>query len=408
MTTKPIYYFWSFILAIFTLLGFLLLYFRTTQGLLVTNLNNITGWGLWVSFYVFFIGLSVGSYLIFSLGYVLEIEKYKSVGRLALYSSLISLITGFMFIFIDIGHMGRFWTVFLNRNKTSVLSWELQLYVVYLIVIFMQLWFLLRKDIISHLIKGNRSDNLLVRLVLNNKYDFSGVNWDLDLQKIKRIGYVGIPLAIAVHGGTGAIFAVLKARSFWNTGLFPVVFLVSALVSGFALQIFLSSLLKKKNIDLIRSLYKVLMILIVFDLLLFISQFIVSIYSELPAQTSIIKILTTGAFSNLFWLGQIGAGILVPVIIFIFQNNGRLLFYTIGSLSSLIGVFITRMNLIIPQLTIPVLAGLVEAYESNRVTTMYKPSSAEWLFSIAILLFSVILFIYGLHLLPITADKRYE
>ena len=352
MTNRPVYYLWSFLLILFTVIGFLILYFRTTQGLIITNLNNIIGWGLWVSFYIFFIGLSMGCYLIFSLGYVLDFKKFKSLGPLALYSALICLITGFLFILIDIGHMGRFWTVFINRNTTSILSWELHLYVVYLLIIIIQLWFLLRKDILNHLYKS-RKESFFTKILLQNR-ELSSFNWERDSTIIKNIGYIGIPLAIAVHGGTGAIFAVIKARSFWNTGLFPIVFLVSASVSGVALQIFLLTLFKRGKKNLIKSLYNVLLILILFDLVLFLSQFIVGIYSDLPGQTSILQILTTGSFSKLFWLGQIGVGIFIPLLIFFLDFNKYTLAYMVGALSSLIGVFVTRMNLVIPQLPIPV------------------------------------------------------
>ncbi|KJS21248.1 MAG: hypothetical protein VR72_11545 [Clostridiaceae bacterium BRH_c20a] len=402
MTNRPVYYLWSFLLILFTVIGFLILYFRTTQGLIITNLNNIIGWGLWVSFYIFFIGLSMGCYLIFSLGYVLDFKKFKSLGPLALYSALICLITGFLFILIDIGHMGRFWTVFINRNTTSILSWELHLYVVYLLIIIIQLWFLLRKDILNHLYKS-RKESFFTKILLQNR-ELSSFNWERDSTIIKNIGYIGIPLAIAVHGGTGAIFAVIKARSFWNTGLFPIVFLVSASVSGVALQIFLLTLFKRGKKNLIKSLYNVLLILILFDLVLFLSQFIVGIYSDLPGQTSILQILTTGSFSKLFWLGQIGVGIFIPLLIFFLDFNKYTLAYMVGALSSLIGVFVTRMNLVIPQLTIPVLNGLVEAYESARVTNVYIPSTIEWIFSFGILLFSTLIFLYGLYLLPIFSD----
>jgi len=307
---------------------------------------------------------------------------------------------------IDIGHMGRFWTVFINRNTTSVLSWELHLYVIYFLIITTQLWFLFRKDLITYLYQSKK-ENFFAKILLKNK-GISSFNWDKDSTTIKNIGYLGIPLAIAVHGGTGAIFAVIKARSFWNTGLFPIVFLVSALVSGIALQIFLFTLLKKGKKELIKSLYNVLLILILFDLILFLSQFIVGIYSDLPDQTSILQILTTGSFSKLFWLGQIGAGIFIPSLIFFLDFNKYTVAYLIGALSSLIGVFVTRMNLVIPQLTIPVLNGLVEAYESTRVTTVYIPSTIEWIFSFGILLFSAIIFLYGLYLLPIFSETSQD
>ena len=53
-----------------------------------------------------------------------------------------------------------------------------------------------------------------------------------DEKVVKVLGAIGIPLAILFHGGVGALFGVISARPAWNSGLFPLLFLVSALVSG--------------------------------------------------------------------------------------------------------------------------------------------------------------------------------
>ena len=52
------------------------------------------------------------------------------------------------------------------------------------------------------------------------------------------LGILGIPAAIIVHGGVGTIFAVAKARPNWLGGVFPLLFIVSALTSGGALLTF--------------------------------------------------------------------------------------------------------------------------------------------------------------------------
>ena len=55
------------------------------------------------------------------------------------------------------------------------------------------------------------------------------------------LGILGIPAAVMVHGGVGTIFAVAKARPNWLGGLFPLLFIVSALTSGGALLTFLTA-----------------------------------------------------------------------------------------------------------------------------------------------------------------------
>jgi Ni/Fe-hydrogenase subunit HybB-like protein len=58
-----------------------------------------------------------------------------------------------------------------------------------------------------------------------------------DAKKTKFFGLIGIPLALLVHGYTGFILALGKARVLWNTAIMPPIFLISAMVSGIALMI---------------------------------------------------------------------------------------------------------------------------------------------------------------------------
>jgi molybdopterin-containing oxidoreductase family membrane subunit len=52
-----------------------------------------------------------------------------------------------------------------------------------------------------------------------------------------------------VHKGTGAIFAVVKARPYWYSPIVPVIFLVSALVSGAGLMTFLYAFFGDRTFD---------------------------------------------------------------------------------------------------------------------------------------------------------------
>src|SRR4030067_666036 len=119
------------ILAYWTLLGVVVVvgiaatYIRTVQGLQVTNLNSLVPWGLWVAFYIYFIGLSAGSFLISTMIYVFGLKRFEPIGRIALFAAFIALSTGLVFILIDLGHMERFWTVFVNRSSTSILECEI-------------------------------------------------------------------------------------------------------------------------------------------------------------------------------------------------------------------------------------------------------------------------------------------
>ena len=52
---------------------------------------------------------------------------------------------------------------------------------------------------------------------------------------IAVLAAVGIPMACILHGYVGFIFGSVKANALWMSPLMPVIFIMSAVVSGIAL-----------------------------------------------------------------------------------------------------------------------------------------------------------------------------
>ncbi len=125
---KPIHYsYWILLLCLLPVgLGFL--GYRYAEGLLTTNMGNMVSWGLWISLYILFIGLSAGSFLLSTLIFVFNVKQYERIGRLALYSAMICLIIALLFVSADLGHAERFWKVFTTAAVSSVLWWEIMFY----------------------------------------------------------------------------------------------------------------------------------------------------------------------------------------------------------------------------------------------------------------------------------------
>ena len=135
------------LLAIITLVGLPALYYRLREGLGVTHLGSVVPWGVWVAFYIYFIGLSAGSFLLSTLVFVFKSENLEPVGRIAVLQAFFCLITGLVFIFIDLGHWERFWHAMVYPQFNSVLAWEIWFYNIYIIVLLVELWLLMRSDL---------------------------------------------------------------------------------------------------------------------------------------------------------------------------------------------------------------------------------------------------------------------
>ncbi|MFT9496985.1 MULTISPECIES: NrfD/PsrC family molybdoenzyme membrane anchor subunit [Bacillota] len=387
---------WWLVFSILVLIAFLLMYIRINQGLSFTNLNNLVGWGLWVTFYVYFLGISVGLFLSYGLIEIFNLEKYRDLGRVALYSSMVSLLVGLFFILIDIGHLGRFWTVFINRNLTSVLSWELHLYVLYFLVIAV----LLFMDNLPSYWKPTDDTKMIKWLSKNRK------------SIIKYITYFGIPLAIAVHGGTGALFAVVKARAFWNSAIFPVIFLTSATLSGISAIIFFIGFFKrlKYSIGSLRSLSRIFFILLIFDNFLVLLQLFINYYSDINDRVAFINLIFLGDYSKSFWIGQIGIGVILTVLLFCiyFYSDQKFLYLWLSSITCLIGIWFIRMNFIAPTLSVPLIDGLAENMYRSNESFKYTPSIMEWIYSYFIIISGTIIYIFGINRIPNVRDALFR
>ncbi|OIJ13819.1 hypothetical protein BKP35_08565 [Anaerobacillus arseniciselenatis] len=381
---------WWGVFSLLAIATFFFMYFRINQGLTFTNLNNIVGWGLWVTFYVYFLGISVGLFLFYGVCNIFNIAKFRNLALIALYSSFITLIVGLFFIFIDIGHLGRFWTVFINRNVSSVLSWELHLYVIYMVTVALLLVF----------------ENLGIEKKYSNTESIISTWCNENKEKvIKYLTYLGIPLAIAVHGGTGALFAVIKARVFWNSAIFPVIFLISALLSGIAAIIFLLGCFHNVNLktQYIKKLSNIFIIVIVLDVFVVMTQLFVHYYSDINESIAVIHLLFYGEYAKSFWIGQIGIGIILTLILFaIYRMNtkGRFWILWLSSISCLIGIWFIRMNFITPTLSVPLIEGLSENIYGIE-STNYVPSLMEWIYSLFIIISGFIVYLFGVSHIPI-------
>ncbi|MBC7353802.1 MAG: polysulfide reductase NrfD, partial [Thermogutta sp.] len=57
---------------------------RLWHGHHAANYGSYVVWGLWVSAYIYFIGLSAGAFLLSSLIYVFDFKQLENLGRLSL------------------------------------------------------------------------------------------------------------------------------------------------------------------------------------------------------------------------------------------------------------------------------------------------------------------------------------
>ncbi len=406
--------FYYIVLLLLVILGSGAIAQRFMEGMSVTNLTSYSSWGLWVVLYIFFIGLSAGSFLLSTMIYVFKMDSLEKVGRIALSSAFFSLVAGLLFIFIDLGHPERFWHTLVYRNMSSVLEWEIHFYLAYIVLVLGELWLVMRNDLSALIAKYSGMKQRIVKILslgyrtsdneeVRIKQSETGKRW------VKILGIIGIPLALGVHGGTGSIFAVVIAKPHWNSGIIPIIFIVSALVSGTALVTFIYAFFSKNDSEksrVLNSLSSLLIMFIVFDLLLVLSEFLIGLYSGIPGEVHSLQQVIGGTYGYIFWIGQIGLGALVPISLIVLSNKrNSTVLKGLAGLSTVFGIIAVRINLVLPAYMEVQIPGLDTAYIDPRLVYEYFPSSIEFISSIGIIAFVVFLFSVTWELLPIS-DKE--
>jgi Ni/Fe-hydrogenase subunit HybB-like protein len=271
------------------------------------NINHQEAFGLFIAIYFYLTGLSAGSFILSTLSYGFGMEQYKPLGKVGIVLATGLLVIAPLFLLFHIGAPYRAWHLFVYLNWASPITWGSFLLVLYPIncIIYAYLMF-----------KGN-------------------------LKLTRLFGFIGIPLAISVHGYTGFILAFGKARALWNTALMPILFLTSAIVSGIALMILVCILAgrffsKEKTIFLVGC-----------DLL------VLSI-SHSDAQ-AVFHLLLGGNFSFLFLIVENLLGKILPFILLIVPRFRNLVTVTIASILVVVGIFFMRYVVVLAGEFIPLL-----------------------------------------------------
>ena len=283
--------------------------------------------GLNIAIYFYLTGLSAGSFILSTLAYGFGLNQYKPLGKVGVVVATIVLIMAPLFLLIHIGMPYRTWHLFVYLNMASPITWGSFLLILY-----------------------------PINCIIYGYFMFKG-----KMRPTRVFGFIGIPLAISVHGYTGFILAFGKARALWNTALMPILFLVSAVVSGIALMILVCIIKdrffsKEKKIDrvLILNLGKLMAWMIVFDLFLVGCDLMVLSVSHSDAQAAAHLILR-GKFSPLFLIVENLLGKIVPFILLIVPRFRRLATVIVASILVVIGIFFMRYVVVVAGEFIPLI-----------------------------------------------------
>jgi Ni/Fe-hydrogenase subunit HybB-like protein len=335
---------------------------------LAEHLNEVTGfiypneveihWSILVVVYPYITGLVAGAFILASLVQVFNVKEVQPTYRLALLTALAFLIIAPLPLLLHLGHPFRSYEIFLTPQLKSAMAMFGFVYLWYLMaVLLLELWFEYRKDLVVWSNEAIFPMNWIYRTLSFFSTDISERAVAFDHKAIKIITLIGIPSAFLLHGYVGFIFGSVKANPWWSSVLMPLVFLMSAIVSGIALVVFLYMVitpLRGEGVDM-RCLDRITSFLfyaVIVDFTLEGLDFIHRLYQSEESIKILSRLVTDKLFISL-WVIQIFLGMLVPLGIMIavkslrFNAELRRLFYFASVILIQLGIFATRWNVVI-------------------------------------------------------------
>ncbi|WP_425801845.1 NrfD/PsrC family molybdoenzyme membrane anchor subunit [Desulfitobacterium sp. Sab5] len=328
-------------------------------------------WGLLIALYFYYTGMSAGSFILTSLGTVFGIEKYKKVSKVGVIMAIVLLAFAPLHLLFDLAQPGRFLSLFIHTNPTSAMSWGVYLLILYPIDLIIYAWYMFRQDMVIGLSKGGFKASFYSFLLFGKK-DMTQAAKDNDLKKQKIFGTLGVPLALLVHGYTGFILGNVQARAIWHTPLMPIIFLMSAMVSGTGLFIIVLMLVEKFKFGrlgddikaLISDIANLMKWFILVDGSLMVIYFIVLWYSNESGYASAYFLLHNDGWSFL-GLENI-LGMLVPfLLMFTKKARQNMSLVVLSSILTIIGVLAMRINLVIGGQKLPLTGSKIIEYVAS-------------------------------------------
>ncbi|MBI2216929.1 MAG: polysulfide reductase NrfD [Candidatus Rokubacteria bacterium] len=335
---------------------------------LAEHLEQITGfiypneveihWSILIVVYPYVTGLVAGAFILASLVKVFNVRAVQPTYRLALLTALAFLLIAPLPLNLHLGRPERAFEIFLTPNPTSAMAMFGFVYAWYLMgVLLLEIWFEYRHDLIL-LGRSTRGPlRWLYRALALFSNDVSPAALAFDKKAIRVITIIGIPSAFLLHGYVGFIFGSVKANPWWSSVLMPIVFLMSAIVSGIALVLLLYMVLtalRRRPIDMpcIDTISSYLFYAVIVDFSLEGLDFIHRLYESEESVGILGKLITLKLSMSLLVL-QILLGMLIPLGMLVvaksrhFNDDMRKLLYFTSAILIQIGIFATRWNVVI-------------------------------------------------------------
>jgi len=391
-----------------------------TEKVLFVYPNEFIYWSLQIVMYPYMTGLVAGAFVLSSLYHVFGQRDLKEIARFSLVFSACLLPVALMPLLMHLQQPLRGMHVMFTPHFTSAIAAFGIVISTYAVIVLTEIWFVYRQFFVEQALVlksrqelSSRFKQRIYTILTLGAWDISDKAVAIDKKVVKIVAGIGIPVAGFLHGYAGFIFGSVKANALWMSPLMPVIFIMSAVVSGIALcmvtyivimewrkfkagraggdQETVQSL-KGAEIELMTKTTRYLIFFLIAAIMLELLDMIFRGYTAMKSWDILRSVMFHKDFINIFVL-QYGLGDALPFLLLVLPRLSirRL---TVALVLVLFGVFMMRWNVVIGgqafslsfegymHYHMPIIPHSLETYKeglTGALTVAFTPFVLFWL-----------------------------
>lgn len=311
-------------------------------------------WSLMIVIYPYITGLVAGAFVVSALYHVFKLEAFAPIARFALVMSFCFGMFAGLPLLVHLTQPQRAFNIYFTPHFTAAMSVFGYVYGSYMLLLTIEIWLVFREHFVR---KANETGNLIWRILTLGVREYTPEAAKVDHKLTNFLAGFGIPVAFILHGYVGFIFGSMKAVAWWATPLQPIIFLMSAVVSGIAMiGLIYSVIMWRRREPVDYGMMKKLMVCLWIAFLLAFALEMLEVgyaFFEQGHHWSVIRPLLAGPLYNTYFIAQVCVLSIPPLILLGFvvlgkMRDGVMLFWAnTASLLLVLQVLFMRYNVVI-------------------------------------------------------------
>ncbi len=351
-------------------------YTQIQSGLIVTGLREPIFWGLYLSNFIFFIGISHAGTLISAILRLSHAEWRRPITRMAESITVMAIMVGALFPLIDLGRPDRLLNVFLLGRIQSPIVWDFISITTYLTGSTIYLYLPLIPDIAELRDKMTNASRFKRWIYKTLSLGWTGTpEQKRRLQRgISAMAIIIVPVAVSVHTVVSWAFS-MHFRAGWHTAIFGPYFVGGAIYSGIAVIIVAMGIFRRAyhleqylTLNHFKNLGYLLLTLNIVMIYFTISEFLTKFYTGEVEDIQWLNLFLYGTFSTPF-LTMVAITMIAPALIIAIPKTRTIKGIIFASTLVAIGMWLERYLIVVPTLAEPIMP-----YPEG----IYTPTWVEW------------------------------